>query len=207
MPSCELRADERDKTVPQLAAFGLEPKVYLDPCNPATALGNRRQAQRIVRDAEGELLFVEDDVDFKPSFPRWLELARERGVITLFCVLPRVAIPTNVRHAWRRSGAIRPDLYPLNVTGSFYGVQCVYFPASAVEKLKACPVLAESKMEPFDLYLRGRHRQLGGLWGAFPNPVQHRSPESVRHLTGGETRRSVRRSDTYDVPESEPLEA
>jgi len=209
MISCAQREAARAETIAQLEAIGLEPFVFLSPCNPAGQIGNATVSRRALEYAallNLPTLFVEDDIDLAPDFSWFLQRADPDRVTFLF-----MAELTKGRMPNRAISLYGPDIADAAFSGrpmprqfvqarhwnGLWGTQCLLIPPKVVKDL------AEDLREPytaFDEHLRAYlERTRHPVMIALPNPVQHRGVRIARNGAG-----SGYRSFTYH---SERLES
>lgn len=217
--TCDERGVELDSTLAQLAAVGIEPDAVLGgPCKGLVE-DNRWKAFKLAVQAyysqpepQG-LLFLEDDIDIAPTFPEFLKRAVSHDLLTTFCVMRPSLYPdgfergAKYRAAKSRRG-VQGRLVKLHEARSearrgFHGSQALYLPPRAVAALledDRAFVDADGGAYPagtvehgFDFWLKDHARELGGIYAAWPNPVQHRSPPSTY---GG---KGVFKSDSYEL--------
>lgn len=187
MISCEPRHAARARTLPQLRAAGLEPRLFLDDCAPRPErpeTGNKWIAAEALRWAEGrDLLIVEDDIDPAPDFPAALELARASGGVAYLYVHDepeRMRALYGAKRAERLlSGKPTPlEATPARTVTGLFGAQCVLVPARCV------PLVLESigrVRKAVDAALQDaitRHRLSACV--VTPHAVQHRHDRTCR---------------------------
>jgi len=208
MISCAQREHARAQTIPQLARQGLEPLVFLSPCNPASHLGNAAVARRALEFAallNAPTLFCEDDIDLAPDFGWFIDHADPQRITFLF-----MSELTQGRKPNRAVALYGPDVAEEAFSGrpmrrrfvqarhwnGLWGTQCLLLPRRAVSDL------ADDLQKPyasFDEHLRAyleRTRQKAMV--ALPNPVQHRGVRVAREGPG-----CGYRSYTYNSPRQE----
>lgn len=188
--SCAARTEARAVTLPQLEAAGLQPRVFLSPCDdtqPAGGRGNAlvsAKALRAALEARADLLFCEDDIDLAPDFPRFLSLARASGTVTYLYLhdvghymADRYGLA--LAHAIQRGEPIDAGLYPLQKQVELSGAQCIYVP---FETLTDLPIgVLEAGAMPIDRWLSLYLQHLGVTpLVALPHPVQHRQVRVAR---------------------------
>lgn len=191
MISCVQRRDtERVQTLQQLSRVGLTPIVIESKCNPAGGPLNRFAALEAMRRADGDgVLFVEDDIDVNPRlFKRLVEDAIDLNEFTTFCVMRDALYPPGVYEN------TTPRLVQLRGTSErrgFYGTQCVFIPGWLITEILANHLDFEDKQgQPlsdchgFDFWLK---ENVDVMYAAFPNPVQHRQPPKMAHVTRGKS--------------------
>lgn len=206
MLSCHARSAARAETIPQLAAAGLEPVVFLDGCVPNPRWGNDVGNKRIGAKAltwalgasEGPVLVVEDDIDLAPDFPQALELAVESGVTTFLYLNESEDRMRNIYGQPLARNLLAKTPTPLALTPArdyvgLFGTQCVYLPGDvAVQVLEFIPKVRKA----FDaaLWTLLSHRKLP-VNVVTPNVVQHRHDRTARKPDA-----SVKRSLSFDCP-------
>lgn len=208
MISCRQREAARAETLPQLNAAGLEPEVFLSPCDPPGQLENARISREALAWAASTglpTLFCEDDIDLAPDFAWYLERADPSRVTFLFMAeLTKGWMPN------RAIGLYGPDVAEVALNArpmtrqfvttrhwnGLWGTQCLLIPAAAVK------TLVEDLREPytaFDEHLRAYlERSRSPVMVAVPNPVQHRGDRTARNGAG-----SGYRSASYHCPRVE----
>jgi hypothetical protein len=203
MISCAQRALERAKTLTQFEAIGIIPEVFLSDCAPACGDENRRitlKALTSCYDDGHHCLFIEDDIDINPDLPEAIRLAREINHFTTFCLLRDTYYPNLIRQRLVSRTAIPFGLYDVHGLDRWYGTQCVYIPYRLVTYTVEHPDFLNGGNTGFDFFIRQHYPFIEGerFLSVVPNPVQHRSPESMAYLTGGtDKRRAFRQSKTY----------
>lgn len=166
----------------------------------------RRKAYECMRHAEGDMVFLEDDLKVNaPLFLRQVERAKNLGEVTVFCLLRKSLYP-----AWALRSSAPEGLVPMvgfDAYRGFHGTMAVYLPESLVsyalahpeefhdngEPLKKPVVPADferGKVTGFDFWLKCRARR---MFVAIPNPIDHADPPSVHGLP----RRSVMKSPAF----------
>lgn len=120
-----------------------------------------------------------------------LAQARTLGVPVTFCLFVRLSHPS----PWLVEGEPQPKtgFYGCMRKG-WHGTQAILLPHERLERIAARASFGDGDRPPFDVWLK-RTGLISDLVGAFPNPVQHRSPPSVR-----DPRRKPRHSLTYHLP-------
>lgn len=213
--TCDGREEQYDKTFAQVTAMGLTPIPLRSACQPPSVEDNLwkayRAAQHAAEDEDG-LLFLEDDVDFNEHFPRFLNAAVDKGVLTTFILFRESLYPGPSYSNPSRDKPNVGHLVPLNRAAvkarrGFHGSQAIYLPPHGVERLLGAserfvqadgsPLEAGSeKRHGFDFWVKDNAHLLGGLFCAWPNPVQHRE-EAPSTFNGKVTNF---RSRTYGAP-------
>lgn len=195
--SCKQRAGELAKTEAQLVKLGIYPHVLRMPCDPPSIEGNLWGAYVACMTAEANgngLLFLEDDIDVKPSMEQFLAAAVEFDHLTTFILFRDSLYPpgfeANQRLEGRRAAAslVRLEDHLVGQRRGWHGSQAVYLPPRAVravlddhqhfvkregagvQRLEPGP-----KRDGFDFWIKEHAVELGGLYCAYPNPVQHRN--------------------------------
>lgn len=192
MISCVQRADtERAQTLAELKAVGIEPVVTESRCDPAGPSLNRHAAWRALRDVEGPVLFVEDDITPMDCIGDAIALARELDVLLDFNLKRRRLMDgAEAIGGLGRFTAFRLPRGNVEARRGWYGTQCVYMPERAVRLVQerftdlvkpcGCPKPAEFG---FDFWLKEHAESLGGMHALDPPPVRHRHPISMRLVT------------------------
>lgn len=186
------REQARSETIPQLEAAGLQPKVFLSPCDahqPAGGRGNAivsHQAIQAAVRANTDLLFCEDDIDLASDFPRFLELARRAARVTyLYLHEPSGAMTTRygltLTQAILKRERIPAGLYELQERRNLGGAQCVYLPREFLQVTRFETLAAGGS--PIDIWL-SNHLHGNGITPlvALPHPVQHRQVRVARRM-------------------------
>ena len=206
--SCIERETERVRTLAQFHAIGLKPvfEPYLNECSCPENTGahhGRVWFEKALRDFldtdEPGLVIAEDDIDVLPAFRPALELTVMTDEFTDFCIWRERHHPKPLAPLIKERRPIPPDLYVLEVPKAWYGTQCVYIPRWAVLKYFEHPDLQERRSafdSNFALLIR---REGMVVLGAYPNPVQHRSPHSIAELVRGNGSRGLRQSDSFGL--------
>lgn len=181
MISCQQRAADRARTIPQFEAIGLSVTPFVDACDPPSTDKNKWNAERAVRaalEADCGLLLIEDDIDLAPDFMPALQAAlRDGGVVTFWLEKPYLHPPEYQRIIARPDAVKAPvGLYPVSTFGRWYGTQCILIPHTELVAIAASPTFGVPTGAPFDRWVR---QHLRGMKVALPNPVQHRSPPTL----------------------------
>ena len=208
MISCQQRHEARAETLPQLEAIGLEPRVFLSPCEPAGQISNAvvsRDALTWAATTGLPTLFCEDDIDLAPDFAWFLEHADPERVTYLFMAeltqgrMPNRAVSLygpEVAEVALNALPMPRQLVPTRHWNGLWGTQCLLIPAVAVK------ALVRDLAEPytaFDEHLRAYlERSRTPVDVALPNPVQHRGVRTARNGLG-----SGYRSASYNCPRLE----
>jgi hypothetical protein len=186
----------RRETLSALAALNLHPLITESSCDPAGPSLNRHAAWHAVAPHAGAgVLFLEDDITPKPDLLWFLGAAERLGKIVTFCLLRDSLLPFTPPETGR-VGAMLAPLDPVRVAArrGFYGTQAVYLPphvTEAVAEAKADFVQPDGSPQPdsgdgFDFWLKTHADALGGIWAAYPSPVQHRYAPKMRRVTRGQ---------------------
>ena len=212
MVSCIERETERARTLQQLASAGIPmPWIAYNPCNSkdravhTKMLANSLRCLEHVLDHDGKhMLFMEDDIDCKPAFLTWLRIAEYQEHLVTFTVLTGSRHPEEVEH-WRDSPVIPPGLYRMPLT-RWYGTQALFVPRPHVEGLRKYiqRTNADTAFDTKTLYYCNEGH--ASMYGAYPNPVQHRSPYKMVDLTHGRVDRGKRVSDTFNKIPNRPIQ-
>jgi len=202
MISCRQREHtERAKTLEGLAVLGITPHVQTSSCDPASGMLNRHAAWHAISTAgDRHVLFLEDDVDVKPSLLKAVDLARAADVIVDFCLLRHHILGPDglelVALGQRRKklplSLVKVPAGNVVKRGGWYGTQAVFLPNRVVKVImNAWTVFISEYGAPnqnvqhgFDFWLKEHANGLGGIWVALPNPVQHRDPPKMTQVTG-----------------------
>lgn len=217
--TCDERRVELDSTLAQLEAVGIQPDAVLGgPCLGQVE-DNRWKAFKLAVHAyysEPEpqgLLFLEDDIDIDPLFPEFLKRAESHDLVTTFCVMRNSLYPDDFERGAKFKAAksrrgvqgrlVRLEQPRVEARRGFHGSQALYLPPRAVwailEDDREFVDADGGRYAPgtirhgFDFWLKDHARELGGIYAAWPNPVQHRSPPSTYGGTG------VFKSDSYGL--------
>lgn len=202
MISCAQRVAEREQTLDQLHEALPTPVDVLEmPCQPPSIEANRwgafTGAERALDQGAG-MLFLEDDIDINvDTFADLVEYAHWSGYITTFCVMRNRLYPEKFERDWqiearKRGGTGYASLVGLSREASearrgFHGSQALYLPPHAlwtiVREQDAFVNKDGTQKEPgsiphgFDFWVKDNawREGLGGIYAAYPNPVQHRS--------------------------------
>jgi len=206
--TCEGREGQLEKTRSQARAFGLDPLVLSTPCSPPSVEDNLWKAYMAAHHAwEGGtgLLFLEDDVDLAPDFPRFLQMAEDLGEVTTF-ILFRESLYPGPEYVNPREPVV-PRLVRLvrssvRARRGFHGSQALYLPPKAVEAvlrdaehfvtpggLPLETLTGSARRHGFDFWVKDK---ADDIYCAFPNPVQHR--EEVPSTFSGKVTRFKSRS-------------
>jgi hypothetical protein len=235
MISCRQReTGERAKTLKQFQQSGYEVRVEESPCDPARGAENRRVAfHNILKGLTlgwPSMLFVEDDIDINPPLlATFYRLAQQQDNVVVMCVLRSTLYrPEEFRQIqqWKKQPRlwkpIEPRIVRLAQTNidvrskRYYGTQCVYLPRRVMElvrddwqqfvtpNLEALP----HSTHGFDFWICENDSRIGGLYAAFPNPVQHRNPPKMKSVSKGElaiddyhkVKGGRHMSETYGIP-------
>lgn len=204
MISCRQRVEEREDTLAQLAKAGIVPTVIHMACDPPSIEANRYgafvAAEMAAANGDG-LLFLEDDIDIDPKFPEFIQTAINADVVTTFCVMRDRLYPEGYEAGQqsrvKQLGAARAELvelplHTLQVRRGFHGSQAIYVPPRVVDLILNRDgldfvdfVQVESMWvgrqkapggidHGFDFWLKEHAHEFGGIYAAYPNPVQHR---------------------------------
>lgn len=221
------RERERAETLRQLALARVHPALQIstnrDP-NLADAEVRRLGglACRIAHVKGTALLFLEDDIDVDArTFPRHLAIAEQLQVPTTFCVLRPSLWSGGITRALAKRRPMPVSLVPLTGVAEdrgFHGSMAVFLPRAMVahaamawrefERPDGGPLLAPAinadrlrgKVTGFDFWIKENAGAFGGLHGALPNSVDHRSPASVKAVLAGVPSRASARSGTFGWP-------
>ncbi len=221
MVSCQQRTTARRLTIPQLKAIGITPRLFLDDCvltKEKTELGNKWIGQKAIAWAlethpTKPVLFLEDDIDLAPDFPRALADAITTGVTTYFYI--NEMNPHDSKTKQRIANLYGPQLadsitarQPLPVRAvraityaGLYGTQAVLLPAN-VARLVVDQYVGEVR-KAIDAAVQ-KCLTLEGLPVnvIVPNVVQHRHDRTAR-----EPERFMKRSLSFHCPREELVDA
>jgi len=178
MSSCEVREEDRARTLASLQRFGIHPRVFLSPCNPAGARLNRENGLRALTWTQGnDALFLEDDIDLAPDFADFLDLARDFDHLTWLYINDNPANAIGLYGAWlwreiENRKPIPPCLVKPGSYNGLWGAQCVYIPERHVAGILA---FDEPFAGAFDDLVKtyAEHAKIP-VRIALPSPVQHR---------------------------------
>lgn len=202
MISCAQRREERAKTLSQLAqTITLDVDVLEMPCEPPSTEANRwgafTGAERALDHGAG-MLFLEDDIDINlETFDDLVDYAQWSGYITTFCIMRDRLYPDGFERDWKReaksrggtgyASLVRLPRGPSEARRGFHGSQALYLPPHALWAIlrnqEAFVNKDGTQKEPgtiphgFDFWVKENAwgSDLGGIYAAYPNPVQHRS--------------------------------
>ena len=207
MGSCRVRELARARTIPQLRAAGLDPIVFLSPCDPAGPEQNRLVALEAMQHAAAlghATLYVEDDIDVDPIlFPWALDLAERLDAVTYLYLNDQPArlrfhFGNDVTNTIMERGMLTRGAYAIRTRAALFGTQAVMIPArllgTMVDILEDTSV--KSPRQPWDGRLHTwlkRHPE-ERVFSILPHPVQHRQDRTGRQET-----RTVMRSMSYGM--------
>lgn len=188
------------RTLRDLADAGINPQTitstYTGPLPDAEV---RRQALNAIQLAAGDplgMLFFEDDIAVDaPLFQHHLRLALSMSRIVAFCTVNPKHHPPGMLNdpspILARLEALPAWDAPYGRDGGFHGSMAVYLPPAVVRfaldrphefqrddgAALTVPVIAPDaqhhRITGFDLWLKHHAKSFGGIYGAFPNPVDH----------------------------------
>jgi hypothetical protein len=205
--TCDGREQEYRNTLSQLVALGAPPDITMSgPCYGRVE-DNRYKAFKMAVYAKGQgsgLLFLEDDIDLAPTLPDFLQRAVAHERLTTFCVMRDSLYPDNFERRMKfmsasaergvQGGLIELPLERVQARRGFHGTQAVYLPPVVLETILESPdefVGPDGQRADFgsirhglDFWLKDNAHHFGGMWAAYPNPVQHRSAPSTYGGTG-----------------------
>jgi len=226
MISCAQRAStERARSLQSLNEAGVIVLIQESPCNPAGPALNKHAAFHAIRSAyeiSSRVLFLEDDITVKPDLTLFLSMAEDLGRITTFCVLrDRLYLQDPYGDLTARLVPLNPSQVPLDRRtdgrGGFYGTQAIYLPPHVTSAVLAhqsdfvredgSPLTDEEAGDGFDFWLKRHAAWLGGIFAAFPNPVQHRNPAKMKSVTRGRPAKDEpgkHRSGSFDLEAAWP---
>lgn len=196
MASCRVRELARARTIPQLRAAGLDPIVFLSPCNPAGPEQNRIVALEAMRHANTlglPTLYVEDDIDVDQMlFPWALRLAERLDAVTYLYLNDEHArlqahFGPIVTRAIMKREMITRGAYAIRQRAALFGTQCVMIPARLLPTMVDVLIDNEERRErePWDgrLHTWLRRHQEERVFSILPHPVQHRQDRTGRPET------------------------
>jgi hypothetical protein len=196
MISCAQREAERRITLDYFEELGIRPTVTISPCDPAGPSLNRHAAWHAIRPHAGSgVLFLEDDIAPRGELLAFLEAAERLGKVTTFCLLRDSLLPFTPPPEGRVTARlVRLVGDRVSARRGFYGTQAVYLPPHATEAVTAAQGdFVEADGGPqvdggdgFDFWLKQHAVELGGIYAAFPSPVQHRYAPKMRRVTRGQ---------------------
>lgn len=210
MLSCHQRAAARAQTIPQLAAAGLEPVVFLDQCNPVKRwnydVGNKRIGAKALTWALASdcshVLVVEDDIDLAPDFPQALELAAATDVVAYLYINEERSRMVSIYGQPLARNLLAKQPTPLSLTRArdyvgLFGTQAVLLPRDvAVAVLEYIPKVRKAFDAALWTLLSDRRLPVNVVT---PNVVQHRHDRTARKPDA-----SVKRSLSFDCPRAPP---
>lgn len=201
MISCHSRRASRRDSLDSLAKVGITPVVVESACSPASSRENRRVGLEAIARADGEgVLFLEDDIRARGTFPAFLELAVDADIPVSFCNLDDAFLKGDTRSDLAGGGLVRPRIERGGNTSRWWGSQAVYLPTRIVRLVEAYQPRRERAGYGFDFLLADTltHHEIP-LYFAIPNPVQHEALPSV--VAGkGKPRRSTSAHRRTDRP-------
>jgi len=179
--SCSQRATVRAGTEAELRAAGLEPVVYLSPCQPAGPQGHAAVSALALRDAQEsglDWLFCEDDLTLSPGFPAALQKAQASGGVTYLYLHEdersmTIRYPDEIlEQIRRRSAGLTPRHVRLLDAQFLESAQCVLIPAAAAAQMRVEAL--ERLGLSFDMFLEAFLRETRrSAFAMVPCPVQH----------------------------------
>ncbi len=208
MGSCRVRELARARTLPQLHAAGLNPIVFLSPCDPAGPEQNRLVALDAMRHATGiglPTLYVEDDIDVDPVlFPWAIDLAERLDAVTYLYLNDqptrlRLHFGNDVTQTITEGGMLTRGAYAIRTRAALFGTQAVLIPArllGTMVELLEDTTSSRSWRQPWDgrLHLWLRKNPQERVFSILPHPVQHRQDRTGRNET-----RTVMRSMSFGM--------
>lgn len=218
--SCRQRDRARELTLPQLAAVGIHPQVFLDDClltDTVTELGNKWVGERALRWALEQhpnrpILFLEDDIDLAPDFPAALEMAVAENLTTYmyinelsrhdnqtFLRMERL-YGTKLADQLKRGVPTRLRLKQARSYVGLYGTQAVLIPTTIAQSLLDTYLARARKAFDAALQICLQDKNTPALIAA-PNVVQHRHDRTAR-----EPEQYVKRSLSFDCPRLESVD-
>lgn len=185
MVSCVPRAAIRQRTLMQLAAQGITPRVFVRsdlPVGYANLRANAEDALRAARATGDICVYLEDDLTIAHDLAARLPAlcAATRFVLSL-CVLGRQFYPAAVRRVLATGAQPAPGILPLVNVRRYYGAQALLLTPAAIDA-----VLTDwPPSRPFDCRVGDVcAQQPGGLVTVVPNPVQHAGADWPGTFTG-----------------------
>ena len=214
MASCRVRETARARTIPQLRQAGLDPIVFLSPCNPAGATQNRAVAFEALTHAAGKrlpTLYVEDDIDIDQHlFPWALDLAVRLDAVTYLYLNDTPArlrehFGREIERSITNEEAIVRGAYAVRERAALFGTQCVLIPARLLDTMLDVLSRTDGRghRNPWDgrLHLWLRENRDERVFSILPHPVQHRQDR-----TGREQTNRIMRSMSYGMAWVDPLD-
>lgn len=208
MGSCRVRELARARTIPQLRAAGLDPIVFLSPCDPAGPEQNRLVALDAMRHAATiglPTLYVEDDIDVDAIlFPWALQLAARLDAVTYLYLNDqptrlRLHFGNDVTRTITEGGLLTRGAYAIRTRAALFGTQAVMIPSrllGTMVDILEDTTSSRSWRQPWDgrLHIWLRKNLQERVFSILPHPVQHRQDRTGRHET-----RTVMRSLSYGM--------
>ena len=187
--SCEQRSAARARTVPQLRSAGLEPNVFLSPCNPASQISNglvSGAALAWAAETGKDVLFVEDDIDLGADFGWYLDHAPD--AITYLYIneqqpgrMQKLYGPRLAQDVTEGRPMKRQFVKARTFIGLF-GTQCALIPERYVAGIARD---LERPKRAFDGHLPAfADRNALPIFIALPSPVRHRNVRVARDGAG-----------------------
>ena len=196
MASCRVRETARARTIPQLRQAGLDPIVFLSPCNPAGPAQNRAVAFEALTHAAGKrlpTLYVEDDIDIDQQlFPWALDIAVRLDAVTYLYLNDTPArlrehFGREIERSITNQHALVRGAYAVRERAALFGTQCVLIPARLLDdmlRILEVDNIRTIRM-PWDgrLHTWLRENRNERVFSILPHPVQHRQDRTGREQT------------------------
>jgi hypothetical protein len=193
MGSCRVRETARARTIPQLRAAGLDPLIFLSPCDPAGPEQNRAVAHAAITHATAlnqPTLYVEDDIDLDPLLFRWaLDLAVRVDAVTYLYLNDTPArlrehFGREIERSITNEETIVRGAYAIRERAALFGTQAVVIPARLLPTMSSIlePDAGARRRMPWDgrLHTWLREHRDERTFSILPHPVQHRQDRTGR---------------------------
>lgn len=185
MFSCVQRREERARSIASLNKQGVTVTVIESACNPARREENRRVGCLALEAAppQAGVLLCEDDIRANARLPAFHDLAIERDVTVVMCLLRDTCLSPASRGEALSGRPMRPRIERMDLQ-MWYGTQCLYLPRRVIDAVlnhptRATPRPGTDRFDGFDFLLRTVLLELDEpVYVALPNPVQHTAPPS-----------------------------
>lgn len=214
MASCRVRETARARTIPQLRQAGLDPIVFLSPCDPAGPEQNRAIAYEAITHAIGKnlpTLYVEDDIDIDQAlFPWALDLAVRLDAVTYLYLNDTPArmrehFGREVERSITNEESVIRGAYAIRERAALFGTQCVLIPARLLGTMQAILEFDSGlrRRMPWDgrLHTWLRENRDERVFSILPHPIQHRQDR-----TGRTAATKVMRSMSFGMRWFDPLD-
>ena len=215
MASCRVRETARARTIPQLRQAGLDPLVFLSPCDPAGPQQNRIVAHEALTHAATKrlpTLYVEDDIDIDQQLFRWaLDLAVRLDAVTYLYLNDTPArmrehFGREIERSITNEEAIVRGAYAIRERAALFGTQCVLIPARLLDTMVSILEFDSGlrRRMPWDgrLHTWLREHRDERVFSILPHPIQHRQDR-----TGRTEATKVMRSMSYGMRWHDPHDA